>query len=201
MCKWHKYIDYIKTWINVWHTTSISHAVKEDPGPWVRPIFDKRYIMASVYTEDCKQLHLVSLNICIFWKVIWNCKSERSVFLSGGMNVNLQKEYTYLGLTVSESIWIKKCIVSQKCRNTKCIKNDFSIRCTTCVLQVLQYCLILPGWSLWSIRHWTHSCSARWPHRKHSRGAATKNRRSMKDIASETIQYLHPQNKCYQEQI
>lgn len=42
---------------------------------------------------------------------------------------------------------------------------------STCELQIEQYCLILPGCSLRSGKHWRHSCSADCPQMKHSRWA------------------------------
>lgn len=47
----------------------------------------------------------------------------------------------------------------------------------TWVLQVEQYCLILPGKSLRSLKHWAHSCWASCPQMKHSLGSVNKSKR------------------------
>lgn len=119
---------------------------------------------------------------------VWTCRKSKNIeFIRGKRHVEGKKACNMHYFT--------------ELLEYKVHTQDFSIRFSTCVLQVEQYCLILPGWSLWSIRHWSHSYSARWPHRKHSRGAARENRRGIRAILSVTVQYLPPQNKCYQEEI
>lgn len=58
----------------------------------------------------------------------------------------------------------------------------------TCVLHTSQYCLILPGCSLRSVRHCRHSRWARLPQMKHSRGAGSGRR--------DSLRWLHASANC-----
>ena len=72
-------------------TTSVCHAVEEEPGARARAILYKGHIVAGVDTEHSEQLHFVPGYRGICWHLRWHCQGFRAVALPRGMNVHLSQ--------------------------------------------------------------------------------------------------------------
>lgn len=79
----------IKHVAEVYFTTSICHAVEEEPGTRVRAIFDKGNVVTGVDAEHSEQLHHVPGHGGISGCLCWHCQSSGAVPLPQRMGVHL----------------------------------------------------------------------------------------------------------------
>lgn len=130
-------------------TTSVCHAVEKEPGAGPGAIFEEAHVVAGLNAEHGEQFHHAPGN----GTVGRYCQHLGGVTLTGGMSVHLRKQQRFYRLLLG------------------LVDLEWWPWASTCELQVEQYCLILPGCSLRSGKHWRHSCSADCPQMKHSRWA------------------------------